>query len=210
MKQNRLSTSFAISLLCHLGFVISVYAILNMTLVEPSHEEVSIQIYAGSDTGTGEQGSTRPALKRQASDFSEGKRDSTKAKERDGAEDGYEDGKGVDWGSASDPALDSGRYTARIVVDVSPDDYPLSARRSNLGNVVVAVTLYVSSKGTIRDVRIRHIRAGSGDPKSFERDFVMATRNIFLRKARLVNLPYSREGKAHDFIWDTTVTYTLR
>jgi hypothetical protein len=38
----------------------------------------------------------------------------------------------------------------------------------------------------------------------------MATRNIFLRKARLVNLPYSREGKAHDFIWDTTVTYTLR
>lgn len=211
VQRNTLPSNVACSLALHVGGLLLVYGILNFTLAEPPHEEVSIQLYAGESDGTGNKGSTRPKLKKAVSDFSDGKGQSKQAGAEDGAEDGFEDGKGVDWGSGSDPTLDAGsRYTARIIVDVSANDYPASARRSNLGNVVVAVTLYVSRKGTIRDVRIRYVRAASGDVKPFERDFILATRNVFLNKARLANMPYSKEGKAHDFIWDTTVTYSLQ
>lgn len=211
LNRDTLPSNVLYSFGLHVGTLLVVYAILNFSLPEPPHEEVSIQLYAGESDGTGNKGSTRPKLKKAVSDFSDSKGQTKQTGAEDGAEDGFEDGRGVDWGNGSDPTLDAGsRYTARIIVDVSQNDYPASARRSNLGNVIVAVTLYVSSKGNIRDVRVRYVRASSGDVKPFERDFILATRNIFLKKARLANMPYSKEGKAHDFIWDTTVTYSLQ
>lgn len=216
--QNGIPSGFVMSFVFHIILALLLWIFLKFEWKEEKAEEVSIQVYTGPETGVvGDgsgvgQGSARPALKKETNEFSGEKNSNTKSEgSTEGRSDGFADGKGVDWGSASDPALDGGsRYTANIVVDISPDDYPASARRSNLGNVVVAVTLYISSAGKIRDVRIRYVRGQTGSAKNFEKDFITATRNIFLNKARLNNVPYSKDGKPKDFIWDTTVTYVLQ
>lgn len=217
LQRNTLSASMVYSLTFHVGAFVFVWGLMHISLPEEKNEEIAIQVYTGPVTGVEGagsgvgKGSTRPALKKDSSGISETGKDSKRTGNQEGVEDGFEDGKGVDWGTASDPALDGGsRYTARIVVDVSADDYPRSARRSNLGNVIVGVTLLVSAKGRIHDVQIRYVRSTSGDPTPFKNDFVQATRNIFLRKARLVNVPYSKDGRAQNFKWDTVVTYTLQ
>lgn len=121
------------------------------------------------------------------------------------------DEKPVNWANAVDPTMDfDQRFTARLQVESSADDYPASARRSNLGTVTAAVTLYISADGRIRDVRIRNLRTSSGNIDAFRGDFVQAVRKIFLTKSRLISSPYKSGGEAKDFTWDTTITFTLQ
>lgn len=121
------------------------------------------------------------------------------------------DEKPVNWANAVDPTMDfDQRFTARLQVESSADDYPASARRSNLGTVTAAVTLYISADGRIRDVRIRNLRTSSGNIDAFRGDFVQAVRKIFLTKSRLISSPYKSGGEAKDFTWDTIITFTLQ
>lgn len=121
------------------------------------------------------------------------------------------DEKPVNWANAVDPTMDfDQRFTARLQVESSADDYPASARRSNLGTVTAAVTLYISADGRIRDVRIRNLRTSSGNIDAFRGDFEEAVRKIFLTKSRLISSPYKSGGEAKDFTWDTTITFTLQ
>lgn len=121
------------------------------------------------------------------------------------------DEKPVNWANAVDPTMDfDQRFTARLQVESSADDYPARARRSNLGTVTAAVTLYISADGRIRDVRIRNLRTSSGNIDAFRGDFVQAVRKIFLTKSRLISSPYKSGGEAKDFTWDTTITFTLQ
>ncbi|KAB2929016.1 MAG: hypothetical protein F9K24_21205 [Leptonema illini] len=121
------------------------------------------------------------------------------------------DEKPVNWANAVDPTMDfDQRFTARLQVESSADDYPASARRSNLGTVTAAVTLYISADGRIRDVRINNLRTSSGNIDAFRDDFVQAVRKIFLTKSRLISSPYKSGGEAKDFTWDTIITFTLQ
>lgn len=117
----------------------------------------------------------------------------------------------INWENAADPSLDlNQRYVARLMVNISPDDYPTRARRANIGRVVVAVSLYISAGGTIRDVRIRNIRSQGDSAKPFSSDFHAAVRKILLQKTKLLTPPYRQDGNATDFVWDTTVTFTIQ
>jgi len=116
----------------------------------------------------------------------------------------------INWNNAVDPTLDfSQRYTAKIAVNISPDDYPERAKRSSLGQVKVSVAVYIGADGKIKDVKIRKIESTSGNIDLFEADFVQAVKKIFLQKAKLLNQPYQINGESKDFIWYTTVTFTL-
>lgn len=120
------------------------------------------------------------------------------------------DDKPINWDNAADPALDiTQRYQPSLLVNISRDDYPDRARRANAGRVDVAVTLYISADGRIRDVRIRNIRTQSGSADSFKPDFIQAVRRILLTQSRMTGKPYTQNGRAVDFTWDTTVTFTL-
>lgn len=119
--------------------------------------------------------------------------------------------KPINWANAVDPTMDfDQRYAARLFVNIGPNDYPERARRSNLGTVTAAVTLYISANGRIRDVKIRTIRTNSGNLDAFHDEFAQSVKKIFLTQAKLANAPYSSGGQAHDFTWDTTVTFTLQ
>ncbi len=119
--------------------------------------------------------------------------------------------KPINWENASDPTMDPNqRYMAKLMVNISPDDYPSRARRAEIGRVTVAVSLYISSAGKIRDVRIRSIRSAGDAAKPFTDDFQAAVRKILLQKTKLLNAPYKGEAGSNDFIWDTTVTFTLQ
>jgi outer membrane biosynthesis protein TonB len=116
----------------------------------------------------------------------------------------------INWQNAVDPTLDfTQRYAAKISVTISPEDYPDRAKRSNLGIVRVSVALYIGSDGQIKDVKIRKIESSTGNIQAFEQDFIDAVRKIFLQKAKLLNKPYQIQGEYKDFIWYTTVTFTL-
>ncbi|GIX40643.1 MAG: hypothetical protein KatS3mg129_0376 [Leptospiraceae bacterium] len=117
----------------------------------------------------------------------------------------------INWQNAVDPTLDfSQRYAARISVQISPEDYPDRAKRSNLGKVKVSVALYIGSDGKIKDIKIRKIESTSGNIEAFKEDFILAVKKIFLYKAKLLNKPYQKDGEYKDFIWYTTVTFTLQ
>lgn len=117
----------------------------------------------------------------------------------------------INWQNAVDPTLDfSQRYTARISVQISPEDYPDRAKRSNLGKVKVSVALYIGADGKIKDIKIRKIESTSGNIEAFKEDFILAVKKIFLYKAKLLNKPYQKDGEYKDFIWYTTVTFTLQ
>lgn len=119
--------------------------------------------------------------------------------------------KPINWENAADPAMDpSQRYVARLRVNISPDDYPSRARRANLGRVTVAVSLYISASGKIRDVRVHNIRSQGDSAIQFHDDFKSAVRKILLQKTRLMNSPYKSSEGAEDFVWNTTVTFTLQ
>ncbi len=118
--------------------------------------------------------------------------------------------KPINWENAADPAMDfDQRYSAKLLVNISPDDYPDRARRGNVGRVTVAVSLYISAAGKVRDVRIRSIRSQGDAALPYEADFKESVRRILLQKTQLMNAPYAKGGQAADFIWDTTVTFTL-
>jgi len=117
----------------------------------------------------------------------------------------------VNWNNAVDPAMDMNqRYNARLLVNISPDDYPDRAKRANIGLVTVAVTMYIDSSGKIRDVKIRNIRSADGAVDLYKGDFNEAARKILLKKTKLVNLPYATGGQNKDFIWDTTISFTIQ
>ena len=117
----------------------------------------------------------------------------------------------INWNNAADPAMDfDQRYSARLLVNISPNDYPTRARRANVGRVTVAVSIYIAANGRIRDVKIRDIRSQGGTAANFKGDFVTAVRKILLQKTKLLNSPYKQSGVAKDFVWDTTVTFTLQ
>jgi hypothetical protein len=118
--------------------------------------------------------------------------------------------KPINWENAADPSMDfEQRYTAKLLVNISADDYPERARRGNAGKVTVAVSLYIASDGHIRDVRIRNIRSTGDAAAPYEKEFIESVRKILLTKTHLLNSPYSKGGKGADFVWDTTVTFTL-
>jgi len=117
----------------------------------------------------------------------------------------------VNWNNAADPTLDlNQRYVARLYVNLSPDDYPKRARRANAGIVKVGVTLYIAADGTMRDVKIRSISGEGNTAELYREDFIRSVRNIILNKTRLMNRPYNQDGTAHDFSWDTVITFTLQ
>ncbi|MDH5655029.1 MAG: energy transducer TonB [Spirochaetia bacterium] len=117
----------------------------------------------------------------------------------------------VNWNNAVDPTMDfDQRYNARLMVNISPDDYPSRAKRANIGIVRVAVTMYIDSTGKIRDVKIRSIRSQDGALENYKGDFTSAARNILLKKTKLVNLPYAKGGASRDFVWDTTISFTIQ
>ncbi|MBW7857364.1 MAG: hypothetical protein H3C43_03480 [Leptonema sp. (in: Bacteria)] len=119
--------------------------------------------------------------------------------------------KPINWANAVDPTMDfDQRYSARLFVNIGPNDYPERARRSNLGTVTAAVTLYIAANGQIKDVKIRTIRTSSGNLDAFQDEFAQSVRKIFLTQAKLASAPYSSGGEARDFTWDTTVTFTLQ
>ncbi len=116
----------------------------------------------------------------------------------------------INWQNAVDPSMDfTQRYVAKIAVNISPDDYPERAKRSNLGKVKVSVALYISAEGKIKDVKINKVESVSGNIDLFKQDFIDAVRKIFLKKSRLLNQPYQIDGEYKDFVWYTTVTFTL-
>ncbi len=116
----------------------------------------------------------------------------------------------INWQNAVDPTLDfNQRYAARISVNISPDDYPERAKRSNLGKVKVSVALYINAEGKIKDVKIRSIESSNGNIEIYKPDFVQAIRKIFLQKSKLLNKPYQVNGEYKDFIWYTNVIFTL-
>ncbi|MBI3394774.1 MAG: hypothetical protein HY042_02955, partial [Spirochaetia bacterium] len=118
----------------------------------------------------------------------------------------------VNWGTASDPALDGGsRYAPQLIVNIGPEDYPPRARRANVNEVVVAVTVYLSGKtGRVRDFKVRGIRSENNAHEPFTNDFIEATRKILFVKTRMANKPYQKDGIGHDFVWDTAVKFTLQ
>ncbi len=119
--------------------------------------------------------------------------------------------KPINWSNATDPTLDMDqRYAAKLLVNISPDDYPQRARRANVGEVTVAVTLYIGADGRVRDVKIRQIRSPGNAAQTFEEDFIRSVRTLLLTKTRLASRPYTVKGEARDFQWDTTVTFTLQ
>lgn len=120
------------------------------------------------------------------------------------------DDKPINWNNAADPAMDfDQRYQPSLLVNISRDDYPDRARRANAGRVDVAVSLYISASGKIRDVRIRNIRTNSATAEEFKPEFIQAVRKILLTQSRMTGKPYKQNGKAVDFKWDTVVTFTL-
>jgi len=199
-----------LSFLIH-ALVFTVSYVLIMKAVEQKNEEATIELFMGK-VGEG-QGSVRPTLKSGSNEITDENIANAQQKKNrsEGVEDGFEDGVGVDWGKAMDPSLDSKvRYNANIVVEVSPDDYPAAARKSNLGPVTVAVTLYITAAGKIRGVIVRYVRSAGNAHKPFEEEFIRSARRVFLRKSTLINMPYQQEGSFLDFKWDTVVTFNLR
>lgn len=119
--------------------------------------------------------------------------------------------KPINWANAVDPSLDiNQRYVARLLVNISPDDYPTRAANANIGKVVVAVTLYITAQGRVKDVAIRNIRSQGDAAQPFSDDFTRAVRNILLTKTQLAGPVYKVAGEAKDFKWDTTVTFTVQ
>ncbi len=116
----------------------------------------------------------------------------------------------INWQNAIDPSLDfTQRYSAKIAVSISSDDYPERARKSNLGKVKVSVALYIGADGKIKDVIIRKFESQSGNLESFKEDFIQSVRKVFLQKSKLLSEPYKENGQPKDFIWYTTVTFSL-
>lgn len=118
----------------------------------------------------------------------------------------------INWNNAVDPTMDfSQRYTAMLDVNQGPDDYPSAARNANLGRVTAAIRLYIDAGGRIRDVRVRNIRSAGGTHAAFEQEFVASIRRLILQKTKLKSRPYKdASGAAQDFVWDTTITFTLQ
>ncbi len=118
----------------------------------------------------------------------------------------------INWNNAVDPTMDfSQRYTALLDVNQGPDDYPSAARNANLGRVTAAIRLYIDAGGRIRDVRVRNIRSAGGSHAAFEQEFVASIRRLILQKTKLKSRPYTdASGAAQDFVWDTTITFTLQ
>ncbi|MFN3605242.1 MAG: hypothetical protein ACK4UJ_11095 [Leptonema sp. (in: bacteria)] len=116
----------------------------------------------------------------------------------------------INWQNATDPSLDfSQRFSVKIAVSISSEDYPENAKKSNLGKVKVSVALYIGSDGKIKDVQIRKIESQSGNIDAFKQDFIQSVRKVFLQKSKVLSEPYKINGEYKDFIWHTTVTFTL-
>lgn len=116
----------------------------------------------------------------------------------------------INWTNAANPAADfSSRYTARIAVTVSADDYPASAARAGAGTVTIRAALLILPSGRIGDVRIQNIRFSNPVGEDYRAEFIARARQILLTRARLVSAPYTENGKPAKFIWTQTITFTL-
>ncbi len=205
-EKKRVPAFVGMSLIVHAILVLAVLLVYMIKSTE-EHEIATLQLYMGAGN--------KPTEGRAESGegSKEGQQNSSEpASEETGlnASDAY--GENVDWGTGTDPTLEGGsRYNANLIVDVSPNDYPASARRAAIGDVVVAVTLYISgSNSRIRRVKIRYVRSNGNVHKPFEQAFIDSSLKILLQKTRLANLPYSENGKPRDFVWDTKITFTLK
>ena len=116
----------------------------------------------------------------------------------------------INWTNAANPATNfSSRYTARISVTVSPDDYPSSAARAGVGTVTIRAALLILPSGRIGDVRIQNVRFSNPVGEDYRAEFIARARQILLTRARLVSPPYKENGQPTKFIWTQTITFTL-
>lgn len=199
--RDRMSRFVAASVLAHVLPLAGWYITTIWSDMFEKPELATIQIYMGETD-----------VDRESTGKGKGSKDA-KPNDKSSNNTGSESGEpNVDWGSADDPTIDGGtRYAAQLLVEISPEDYPASARRAGIGDVKVNVVIYISgATKRVRDVRIRNVRSPGDVHKPFEADFIAATRRVLMTKTRLLNSPYSKEGKPRDFVWDTSVTFTLQ
>ena len=117
----------------------------------------------------------------------------------------------INWENAVDPTLDfTQRYSVALDYSNSPDDYPSGARRANVGTVKARVTLYIDTRGRVRDVRIHSVRSTGSAHEPFTQEFRRAIRRVLLTKTRVKAKPYVVNGQAQDIAWDTVFTFRLQ
>ena len=117
----------------------------------------------------------------------------------------------INWNNAIDPAFDfDQRYTAILSINNANEEYPGSATTAKIGTVQVGVRIYIDASGNIRDAQILSIRSRGGAHKAFEEDFKKAARRVILYKTKLKNNPYKVNGVSKDFVWETTISFSLK
>jgi len=199
LLNGRLNRFFGLSVAIHFILALGMYLYL-YAWPEQEHYVATVALYAG-------QGETD----RETTGKGQGDKNADKnQKSTDGIGPGQSSS--VDWGTASDPSVEGGtRYAPDIWIDGSLEDmYPARAKQANPGKVTVALTLYIDSKGFIRDVRIRYVRSQGNAHQPFENDFRQAAYDVATKRMRLRSPGYRKDGRAVDFIWDTTINFTLQ
>lgn len=117
----------------------------------------------------------------------------------------------INWNNAVDPAFDfDQRYTAILSIQNANDEYPISATTAKIGRVQVGVRMYIDASGHIRDVQILNIRSRGNTHKPFEKDFKKAAKKVILYRTKLKNNPYKVSGVSKDFVWETTISFSLQ
>lgn len=127
------------------------------------------------------------------------------------AVDKLKDDEPINWNNAKDPTFDfDQRYVAILSINNANEEYPSSATTAKIGVVQVNVRMYIDASGQIRDVKILNIRSRGGAHKPFKNDFIKAAKRVIMYKTKLKNQPYKVSGVAKDFVWETTIAFTLQ
>lgn len=121
------------------------------------------------------------------------------------------DDRKVNWNNAVDPTFDfSQRYKASLEIRNANAEFPQSATGANLGRIFVDVRIYIDANSRIRDVRILRLRSSGNTHKAFEKEFRSAARRVILKRTRLRNQPYRVGGVAKDFVWETSIEFSMQ
>ncbi|MCE9599224.1 MAG: energy transducer TonB [Spirochaetia bacterium] len=198
--KDRLSSFFGISLGIHLLLAGAMYIYL-YAWSEPEHYVATVAMYMGDAD-----------VDRETTGKGQGNKDADKNKKPSSETGTGPSSNAPDWGTASDPSIEGGsRYAPDIWIDGTLEDlYPARAKQANLGRVTVAVTLLIDSNGRIVKSKVRYVRSPGNAHKPFEGDFIVAANEVATKRMRLRSSGYKKGGKPVDFIWDTTINFTLQ